>query len=197
LSSRSNTYLSFSSLPSPTSQSETLLLRDLDNCFIDLLPSSGESGEEEIKFSTMYLSGLRNCMVILPVIEGSVMVNDCKDSKITLGSHQFRMHNSTGCMLYLETGSTPIIEGCKDLVFSEYPRVFARDMKDKPEGTSKQVKFIQDFDFPFATLEQNPSPNWRFATADGRLPWGTDQEEDWTSREGRRKIWETKKLISP
>jgi len=42
---------------------------------------------------------------------------------------QFRMHNSTGCTVYLETGSTPIIEGCKDLVFGQYPSVFIRDSK--------------------------------------------------------------------
>jgi len=70
-------------------------------------------------------------------------------------------------------------------------------VQDKPEEFSSQLNFIQDFDFPFATLEQNPSPNWRFPSADNPAPWEIDQEGDWTSREGRRKIWETKKLISP
>jgi len=82
------------------------------------------------------------------------MVSDCRDSRIILGSHQvrkkldvklvrrgrtdsfhsslveqFRMHDSTGCTVYLETGSTPIIEGCQDLVFDRYPSIFSRDSK--------------------------------------------------------------------
>ncbi|GAA5871054.1 hypothetical protein JCM16303_001676 [Sporobolomyces ruberrimus] len=167
ISSRSKEYLSISSLPSTTSSHpEALLLQDLSNCFVDLLSPNNASPSPSSSSSTptfpaIYLSNLRDCSVLLPKIEGSVMIHDCHDCRLVLGGHQFRMHNSKNCSVYLEAGSTPIIEGCQGLVFDRYPELFQPAFRSA-SSLPRTVAFVQDFDYPFATTG-NPSPNWTFA----------------------------------
>ncbi|GAA5901955.1 GTPase-activating protein CIN2 [Sporobolomyces salmoneus] len=196
LSSRSNEYLCFDSLPSTNGvQSETLLLQDLSSCFVDLLPPStgafpATGQDSKSTFPTMYLSGLKDCTVLLPKIEGSIMVHNCQGCELVLGGHQFRMHNAKDCRMYLDTQSTPIIEGCEKLVFASYPKLFSRTSEAAQSNSQAKPtpSFVQDFDFPFATSEK-PSPNWRFATEDeeDRAEWNRtedeEQREQWRSHE--------------
>ncbi|GAA5984802.1 hypothetical protein JCM5350_004243 [Sporobolomyces pararoseus] len=199
ISSRTNEYLSFDSLPSTRgSHQEALLLQDLTSSLVDLLPPSHQllsSADDASKatFPAVYLSGLKGCTVLLPKIQGSVMVHGCEGCQLVLGGHQFRMHDSKSCRVYLDTASTPIIERCRDLVFDGYPNLFNSSSQSAATDAKRHASFVQDFDDPFATI-QKPSPNWRFAKEDDRADW-TITEEDakmWSSSEGRKTLWERK-----
>ncbi|GAA6010883.1 hypothetical protein JCM11491_004581 [Sporobolomyces phaffii] len=197
ISSRSDQYLSSTSLPSSeTAASEALLLHDLTNCLVDLLPTPNAQvgSSTSTAFPAVYLSGLKSCVVLLPKIDGSVMIHDCQGCTLVLGGHQFRMHDSSDCKLYLHTTSTPIIERCDKLVFDRYPNLFdpslSATMMDAPP------LFVQDFDYPFAT-ERTPSPNWRLANQEDKAAdWvgAGDSASDmrWTSSEGRRELWKAR-----
>ncbi|GAA5955443.1 hypothetical protein JCM3765_006780 [Sporobolomyces pararoseus] len=203
LSSRTNEYLSFDSLPSTDcSHQEALLLQDLSNCFVELIPPSNQSfssadDASKASFPAVYLSGLKACTVLLPTIQGSVMVHECEECELVLGGHQFRMHDSKRCRIYLDTSSTPIIERCRDLVFDGYPTLFNSSSQSLATEAKPPTSFVQDFDDPFATI-QKPSPNWRFANEDDRAEWTVSSSEEvakmWSSREGRKTLWERKNL---
>ncbi|GAA5885032.1 hypothetical protein JCM6882_007201 [Rhodosporidiobolus microsporus] len=197
LSSLSSSYLSHSDLPSPSfsssavppqsssSASQALALSSLTRCFVDLLPSSASSASEtdsgRPSFSALYLSKLEDCVVLLPVTSGSILIQEVHRCLLVLGGHQFRMHDSTDCRVFLQAGSTPIIERCRGLVFGGYPSESL-----SPAPASLPPKTVQDFDDPFATPER-PSPNWRFASADEARAWGADAR--WSSADGRREAW--------
>ncbi|GAA5946311.1 hypothetical protein JCM1841_006403 [Sporobolomyces salmonicolor] len=192
LTSRSSVYLSFSDLPSSTaapsatptttSGTEALVLRNLQHCLVDLLPPPPSPAESAAStFSALYLSELSDCTVLLPIMGGSVMVHGCERCVLVLGGHQFRMHDSTHCKVFLDAGSTPIVERCRELVFAGYPGVFS------PFGaTPAKQPFVQDFDFPFAT-DDSPSPNWRCATGEETARWAADDR--WRLARGRRELW--------
>ncbi|GAA6061757.1 hypothetical protein JCM10212_000737 [Sporobolomyces blumeae] len=195
LKSRSNEYLTPAALPTTSSSTrpEALLLDSLESCFVDFLPSdtdvkSDDSSPNSIGFPAVYLSNLKGCTVLLPVVKGSIMVLDCQDCVLVLGAHQFRMHDSNDCRVYLEAGSTPVIERCRRLIFDRYPELFRSDSSSSPVET-KEAKFVQDFDHPFATA-QTPSPNWRYSTDEDRPPWVQQDSERWSTMEGRRSLFD-------
>lgn len=98
-------------------------------------------------------------------------------------ARQFRMHSSSGCTIQARIGSTPIVEDCSALIFSDYPVELAVS-RTLPSPTRSRigssllirvcpsqtisflssVKKVQDFDFPFAS-EINPSPNYSIDSA--------------------------------
>ena len=94
-------------------------------------------------FGALYLYNLTRTVVILPPINnGSVMIQGCTRCTFILGAHQvrfsqlsivvrltltevarcqFRMHDSSNCIIRLATASSPIIERCSLLTFTNYP----------------------------------------------------------------------------
>ncbi|BGO88937.1 hypothetical protein NBRC10512_005691 [Rhodotorula toruloides] len=159
ITSRSDSYLSSADLPaSPASSAaEALALTSLSRCYVNLTSTPASSILSD-RFSALYLSDIVDSVVVLPLISGgSVMVQNCQRCVLVLGGHQFRVHDSTNCLVLLAAGSSPIIERCKGLVFGSHPRSLPN-----PSSASTASFAVQDFDDPFAT-PQRPSPNWRRA----------------------------------
>ncbi|ORY80668.1 tubulin binding cofactor C-domain-containing protein [Leucosporidium creatinivorum] len=176
LTDRRDELLTLADLPTSSSSSrpdgkpEALLLSALEGCFVDLTSlmallgavalGDGDQGRSGAgggsSFSALYLYNLKRCVVLVEPIEGSVMLHGCEDCVIVLGCHQFRMHDSTSCKIFLHINSTPIIERCRGLLFGPYPSIFA------PFTLSAASSFaeVQDFDHPFASAA-NRSPNFR------------------------------------
>ena len=141
LSLQSRAYLTISSLPTHPQQSD-LTLSDLTNCIVNLLPPS--SGESSLQISALHARNLSQCVVLLPSIDGSALLENISGSIIVLGCHQvryqnsavtrfilytlrfeqFRMHSSTKVDVFLSVSSNPIIETCKQIRFSQYPDEF-------------------------------------------------------------------------
>ncbi|GAA5844819.1 hypothetical protein JCM9279_000005 [Rhodotorula babjevae] len=173
LASRTDEHLTSASLsrtdPSPTSTGGTLALTSLARCLVDL--------RDVEPFSALYLTDLRECVVLLPGGEGargggkggggagSALVQGCEDCVLALAVHQFRMHDSFRCAVLLDAGSNPVIERCKGLWFGPYPRQLEQQQQPPPPSPADDTPRlpplqVQDFDDPFATPER-PSPNWR------------------------------------
>lgn len=84
LSSRSNEYLT-TAAPLNYSEPSDVSIYNLDNCVVDFL---GKAKNETPKISALHGRNLTNCVLYLPLIEGSVLLHDLKQCVIVLGCHQ-------------------------------------------------------------------------------------------------------------
>jgi len=89
LSQQTRAYLTISSLPTHLQQSD-LSLSDLNDCIVNLLPHS--SGGDSLKISALHARNLKNCVVLLPSVDGSALLENVSGSIIVLGCHQVRIH---------------------------------------------------------------------------------------------------------
>ena len=87
LSLQSNAYLTIPSLPAHPQQSD-LTLSDLNSCIVNLLPPA--SGGYSLKISALHARNLTRCVVLLPSIDGSALLENISGCIIVLGCHQVR-----------------------------------------------------------------------------------------------------------
>lgn len=92
LSDYSDRYLSLGDLPNSSSNSEALVVSALRGCFVDLTSDGTVAGETQ-RISTIYLYSLKNCIVVLEPVLGSIMVHGCEGCTFFLGAHQ--VHKSS------------------------------------------------------------------------------------------------------
>ncbi|KAF9530526.1 tubulin binding cofactor C-domain-containing protein [Crepidotus variabilis] len=149
VSNLSRQYINRESLSVHNLQTD-LALSDLDGCIINLLPAASGS-VEALRLGALHARNIKNCVLMLPIFEGSALLHDLSNCVIVLGSHQFRMHTSRDVDVFLDIGSNPIIEHCQNVRFGGYPTVW-------PSITSHGHKSysVQDFSHIRAT----PSPNF-------------------------------------
>ncbi|KAI9637031.1 putative tubulin folding cofactor C [Dioszegia hungarica] len=144
--------------PSDVEGGYTITLESLSSCIIDLRPppqTSGTSGRNATPPSTaqatsIHAKSLRRCVLLVPVMEGSAIMEGLEDCLVILGAQQFRIHSSRSTTILLHVPSTPIIEHCSALAFGPYPLFL-----QQPEYTSKHHD-VQDFDW----VREGKSPNW-------------------------------------
>jgi tubulin-specific chaperone C len=93
LTSRSKEYLTLKSLPlpsfSPARQSD-LTISDLDACVVNLLSGSWDGGEV-IGMSALYIRNVSNSVLVMPLIQGSVIVHGLRRCVVVFGCHQVRI----------------------------------------------------------------------------------------------------------
>ncbi|EJD52089.1 TBCC-domain-containing protein [Auricularia subglabra TFB-10046 SS5] len=147
-------YIDASSLASASGE---LTLSSLSGCIVDL-----RSGVDIV---SVHANGLRRTVLLLPQIQGSILLDDCKECVIVVACHQFRMHTTTDSDVYLHIGSMPVIEHCAHVRFAHYPF-------DGLAPNASQHFAVQDFDW----ILPGQSPNWT------RLPDGEAiAKERWPS----------------
>lgn len=74
------------------------------------------------KFSSVKISNSHDSLFYLPNINGPVYIDNCHNSVLILSCHQFRLHKSSNCTIYLSCASKrPIIEDSDELHFSQFP----------------------------------------------------------------------------
>ncbi|KDQ49108.1 hypothetical protein JAAARDRAFT_201129 [Jaapia argillacea MUCL 33604] len=154
ISSRSYAFLSYSSLPIPSTlpvQSSDLTISDLDHCIVNLLPPlpSKNPTSNGLTFSALHIRNITNSILLLPMLQGSVLLHDMKRCVVVVGCHQYRMHASESVDVYLCIPSNPIIEHCSGIRFGAYPFSLA------PEDQQELLKFKT-----FLISDLSPSPNW-------------------------------------
>jgi len=157
LSLQTAAYLTTSSLPTHPQQSD-LTLSDLNSCIVNLLPSSSEEGYS-LKISALHARNLTQCVVLLPSIDGSALLENVSGCIMILGCHQFRMHSSTKVDIFLSVSSNPIIETCSQIRFSQYPNNF---IIPNPEGLAPFS--VQDF----SHIRSTRSPNFLMMSDEDR-----------------------------
>jgi tubulin-specific chaperone C len=170
LSSQSHTYLTFESLPSiqHSSPSSTLTISKLDACVVNLLPSPrppsdslNDNHPELIRLSAIHVHNLSNTVLLLPFIEGSMLLHDLARCIVVIGCHQvslgqkklwvvlvdwqgrvccqFRMHNSDKVDVYLSIPSHPIIEHCTRIRFTGYPAAWSSQAESQVQSSHQAV----------------------------------------------------------
>ncbi|KAH7101674.1 TBCC-domain-containing protein [Auriculariales sp. MPI-PUGE-AT-0066] len=132
-------YFAVSSSESPSE----LTISSLTNCIIDL--------RQGINLASVHANNLRRVVLLLPQIQGSILVDDCINCVLATACHQFRMHKTTDTDVHLHISSMPVIEHCTGIRFTAYP--FG---DPSASATPSQHFTVQDFDW----ILPEPSPNW-------------------------------------
>ncbi|KAK7019844.1 tubulin-folding cofactor C [Favolaschia claudopus] len=162
LSSYSMRYLTAAAI-SNASQATDLAISDLDKCIVNLLSDASST----FRISALHIRNLTDSVLLLPVIEGSVLLHDLRRCIIVVGCHQFRMHTSTNVDVYLSIPSNPIIEHCSEIRFASYPPVLSASK----DATFSEGLSVQDF----SHIKSTPSPNWTMLPPEHRNKhWPTD-----------------------
>ncbi|TCD63589.1 hypothetical protein EIP91_005197 [Steccherinum ochraceum] len=152
LSGHSGAYLGPTSLPASSSASGSeLTISDVDNCIINLFPTSSEGADV---ISALHVKNVKRSVLLLPVMSGSAILHDVQDTVLVIGCHQFRMHTSSHVDVYLSIPSNPIIEHCSNIRFAKYPTHLTTSPSN--DNANKYLS-VQDFSHIRAT----PSPNWQ------------------------------------
>ncbi|KAI0342342.1 hypothetical protein BDW22DRAFT_1407481 [Trametopsis cervina] len=159
LSGHSDSYLSWSSLPSPTTGMTDIAISDLRHCVVNLLPQESDASKRTI--SALHVRNLVDTVLLLPRIDGSALIHDLTNCTIVLGCHQFRMHTSSHVHVHLHILSNPIIEHCSAIAFTGYPA----SLHEKPSVPESKHLSVQDF----THIRPTPSPNWSALSAEKDL----------------------------
>ncbi|KAG5639734.1 hypothetical protein H0H81_000014 [Sphagnurus paluster] len=88
LSSRSRQYLTLDSLPKSTSR-EDLAISHLDHCIVNLIPSQDKDARAphpRLDISTVHVRNLKDTVLIIPPIDGSILLHDLTRCTIVIGS---------------------------------------------------------------------------------------------------------------
>ncbi|KAF9450024.1 hypothetical protein P691DRAFT_811265 [Macrolepiota fuliginosa MF-IS2] len=185
ISAHTYTYLTIDSLTGPPPTSD-LTVSDLDHCVLNLLPTVGQS---QLDISSIHIRGITDSLLLLPMINGSVLIHDLSRCVIVIGCHQFRMHTSTKVDAFLSLSSNPVIEDCHDVRFAPYPALLRPEQpgaesvsNEYPRGEFRADESIKTFLVvqDFSHIRNTPSPNWiHMDQPDMNRPW---PEKPLTSR---------------
>jgi len=162
LSSRSFEYITLEPLQNSIMQQD-MTISDLDHCIVNLIPPAKlvkddavqdgrVHGSFSLDISAIHVRNLTDTVLLLPSIDGSVLLHDLSRCTLVLGCHQFRMHASNNVDVFLTIPSNPVIEHCSYVRFSAYPTFLAPSLDEK---TSKHL-CVQDF----SHIRSTPSPHW-------------------------------------
>jgi len=155
--------------PPPSSKLDSeprdVILASLESCIIDLLPREGTS----ITITALYGRGLRRCVIMCGLVQGSVRLEDCTDCQIVIGCHQFRMEQCSSTDVYLNVSSLPVIEQSNSLRFTGYPEALAL----VSSGLSSQPSQHNDVK-DFSWIKSTASPNWIVLEDGNFIDWAME-----------------------
>ncbi|KAF8480057.1 tubulin binding cofactor C-domain-containing protein [Russula ochroleuca] len=146
-----------------------LTISDLDHCIVDLRATAETvSRQSQLSLTALHIHDLKETVLILPNVEGSVLLHNLYRCTVIVACHQFRMHSSMHVRVYLSAMSNPVIESCSAIAFAEYPSLAFPPNSSingavPPNGKHAEV---QDF----SHIRSTPSPNW-FLLAPGSENW--------------------------
>ena len=131
--------------------------------------------------SVLWIKDLEDTLVLCGPITGSAFVNNCKNCKIILASHQLRIHESHHTQFYINVGSRAIIENCSNVNFSEYSFSYP-NMESHFETSGLKIdksnwQCIDDFNW---LNQDQKSPNWKFLDKSEKLKWSSTKSGELT-----------------
>ncbi|KAK5686295.1 hypothetical protein LTS10_002411 [Elasticomyces elasticus] len=133
-------------------------LSNLRRCVVDM--SSPTSVGHP--FAGLTLKDITNSLIICGHVSGAAHLTNVRDSVIVVASRQFRMHESSGCDVYLLCSGRPIIEDCSNVRFAPLPELY---MTVDDRNVKSQWSEIDDFKW----LRSEPSPNWSVLAEEERV----------------------------
>lgn len=106
----------------------------------------------ENQFSSVKISNCHDSLFYLPHISGPVYIDNCQNSVLIISCHQFRLHKSSNCTIYLSCASKrPIIEDSEELLFSQFPPSLSRS------SPIIAWEAVDDFNW----LKRTPNIHWK------------------------------------
>lgn len=161
IASYQNRYLNISVLPTASlDRASDLSISDLQGCVVNLLAPLPHD------FSAVHIRNLKDCLLLLPLIKGSILLHNLIHCTLVVGCHQLRMHDSKSVDVFLDSTSSPIIEHSSSIRFSKYPT----QISHKPS----QDFTVQDF----SHIRPTPSPNWSMLPEDVEYAWPLESVAD-------------------
>ncbi|KAG6830186.1 hypothetical protein H0H92_001772 [Tricholoma furcatifolium] len=110
LSNHSHEFLTEKSLP-PSSSPEDLAIRDLDHCIVNLVPSSQDSSSQNpdpaLQIQALHIQDLKDTVLLLPPVEGSVLIHDLMRCTIVVGCHQASKHSNVLDFSHIRSSPSP------------------------------------------------------------------------------------------
>ncbi|KLO12488.1 hypothetical protein SCHPADRAFT_998073 [Schizopora paradoxa] len=158
---KSNEYISADALDNEKTSSGELTLIDLEGCIVDLLERPHLRNQVSRPGRTaLHAKNIRNSVLALGDVDGSVMLHNLERCTIVLKCHQLRVHNSKNLVIYLEvpSDSSGIIEGCSNIIFANIPKDVWLSSPEESDEVSASRPVIQDF----SHIMSSTSPNWSF-----------------------------------
>lgn len=111
--------------------------------------------------STLHMTGLRGCQVLVGPVTTSVFIDDCSDCTFAFPCQQVRIHNTKHCQFYVHVTSRSIIEDTTQVFFA--PFNWDYDNIDKHfeiaglDRSRNNWNCVDDFNWLAIDM---PSPNW-------------------------------------
>lgn len=156
-------------------------LTDLRGCVVDMsVPTASTTrGGGGAAFQSLMLRNIERSLVVAGHVSGAVHVTGLKNCVLVVAARQVRIHECDGVDVYLQCGSRPIIEDCRQMRFAPLPQAYANDDGeggDKDTGGSARSSNQWDQVDDFKWLRSDASPNWSVLPEAERLP-----ETVWTN----------------
>lgn len=112
------------------------------------------------KIKSIYAKQLENCQIYVGCVSGASFINQALNCDLHMCSHQIRIHNSVNTEFHLIAKSNPIIEHCKQMMFSVYDCIYPLLEQHQRETGLFGVKNFWDQVLDFNWHRQDKSPNW-------------------------------------
>ncbi|KAL1303259.1 hypothetical protein AAFC00_006673 [Neodothiora populina] len=112
--------------------------------------------------AALYLRDIHSSLIVCGQVDGAAHITNVHNSVIVLSTRQFRMHESSNCVVYLHCASHPIIEDCRGLAFTTLPEVH---ISKAQTSTENQYDQVDDFKW----LRADKSPNWSVLDVEKRV----------------------------
>jgi len=121
------------------------------------------------KVAVLRLVNLTNCRVFCGPVEGSLYLEEARDSLVMAAAHQVRLHKANKVDFYLRSRSYPIIEKCSEVRFAPYSFRY-----DGLEAELERTRLDEENELwtdvkDFGWLKSTPSPNWAILPVEQRL----------------------------
>ncbi|KAK6923770.1 Tubulin binding cofactor C-like domain [Dillenia turbinata] len=126
------------------------MLSDLNSCELRLMGC----------LRALFVHRLRDCMVFVGPVMGSILIEEVESCLFVLASHQIRIHHAKGTDFYLRVRSRPIIEDSIGVRFAPYCLSYNGVEKElKDSGLGEETGNWANVD-DFKWLRAVQSPNW-------------------------------------
>ena len=114
---------------------------------------------------SVHLSDIDHSLIFINRIHGSILSHRITNSVLIVVCLQCRIHDSFSSLFSLFIPNHPVIENCRDLVFSNLPRDqiqfhFPTDQSNIHEITPNMCFEVKDFNW----FQRDPSPHWKEGT---------------------------------
>ncbi|ESO06448.1 hypothetical protein HELRODRAFT_155706 [Helobdella robusta] len=137
-------------------------ISNLTNCTVKLYGHPG----------AIHIDRIKNCKIFIGPVKGSILIEDCSDSKIIAACQQMRIHKTVQSHFYIHVTSRAIIEDSNNVKFAPFNWNY-EGVKDHFNETGLDLEknnwdLVEDFNW---LVPNTLSPNWSILQKEDRMNW--------------------------